>query len=132
MGKTTKNPEEKIRIVLDGLRDEAGLQDQSPKPKNVWDNNPDEVRHKDDKLALQERESSPRELAVTFTDREKHFVSNAIKCIERIPDPIGTEEDYEKAILETMKAINNVRKIKSADTKEIRIRLDWLLMKNPK
>lgn len=58
-------------------RGEAGLEDQSPKPKHVWNRIPDEVRRKVVKLALKETELSPRELAVTFTDREKYFVSEA-------------------------------------------------------
>jgi putative transposase len=53
------------------------LQDQSPKPKHVWNRIPDEVRRKVVKLALKETELSPRELAVTFTDRESYFVSEA-------------------------------------------------------
>lgn len=36
---------------------------------------PDEVRRKVVKLALKETELSPRELAVTFTDKESYFVS---------------------------------------------------------
>ena len=58
-------------------RGEAGLQDRSPKPKHVWNRIPDEVRHKVIQLALKETELSPRELAVTFTDRESYFVSEA-------------------------------------------------------
>jgi len=58
-------------------RGEAGLQDQSPKPKHVWNRIPDEVRRKVVKLALKETELSPRELAVTFTDKESYFVSEA-------------------------------------------------------
>ncbi|SLN71710.1 Integrase core domain protein [Roseovarius litorisediminis] len=58
-------------------RGEAGLADQSPKPKHVWNRIPDEVRRKVVKLALTETELSPRELAVTFTDRESYFVSEA-------------------------------------------------------
>ena len=58
-------------------RGEAGLEDQSPKPKHVWNRIPDEVRRKVVKLALKETELSPRELAVTFTDRERYFVSEA-------------------------------------------------------
>ena len=56
---------------------EAGLEDQSPKPKHVWNRIPDEVRRKVVKLALKETELSPRELAVTFTDTESYFVSEA-------------------------------------------------------
>jgi hypothetical protein len=35
------------------------LQDQSPKPKHVWNRIPDEVRRKVVKLALKETELSP-------------------------------------------------------------------------
>ncbi len=59
------------------LRGEAGLQDQSPKPKHVWNRVPDEVKHKVVNLALKETELSPRELAVTFTDQERYFVSES-------------------------------------------------------
>jgi len=58
-------------------RGEAGLKDQSPKPKHVWNRIPDEMRRKVVKLALKETELSPRELAVTFTDKESYFVSEA-------------------------------------------------------
>ncbi len=58
-------------------RGEAGLTDQSPKPNHVWNRIPDEVRSKVVKLALKETELSPRELAVTFTDTESYFVSEA-------------------------------------------------------
>jgi transposase-like protein len=58
-------------------RGEAGLQDQSPKPKHVWNRIPDKVRRKVVKLALKETELSARELAVTFTDKESYFVSEA-------------------------------------------------------
>lgn len=58
-------------------RGEAGLKDQSPKPKHVWNRIPDEVRRKVVKLALKETELSPRELAVTFTDSKKYFISEA-------------------------------------------------------
>ena len=58
-------------------RGEAGLKDQSPKPKHVWNRIPDEVRRKVVKLALKETELSPRELAVSFTDTKKYFISEA-------------------------------------------------------
>jgi len=58
-------------------RGEAGLQDQSPKPKLVWNRVPAEVKRKVVDLALQETELSPRELAVTFTDQERYFVSES-------------------------------------------------------
>ena len=53
------------------------MQDRPPKPKHVWNRIPDEVRHKVIQLALKETELSPRELAVTFTDTESYFVSEA-------------------------------------------------------
>jgi putative transposase len=53
------------------------LQDQSPRPKQVWNSIPDEVRAEVVKLALQETELPPRELAFTFTDQESYFVSEA-------------------------------------------------------
>ena len=56
-------------------RGEAGLKDQSPGPKHVWNRIPDEVPRKMVKLALKEMELSPRELAVTFKDIESYFVS---------------------------------------------------------
>ena len=58
-------------------RGEAGLQDQSPKPKHVWNRVPDEVKRKVVDFALQETELSSRELAVTFTDQEHYFISES-------------------------------------------------------
>ena len=73
-------------------RGEAGLQDQSPKPKHVWNRVPDEVKRKVVDLALQETELSPRELAVTFTDQERYFVSEStvyrtLKAYDLITSP---------------------------------------------
>ena len=58
-------------------RGQAELRDQSPKPKHVRNRIPDEVRRKVVKLALKETELSPRELSITFTDKESNFVSEA-------------------------------------------------------
>ncbi|MGH1460377.1 MAG: IS3 family transposase [Paracoccaceae bacterium] len=58
-------------------RGEAGLRDRSPKPKHVWNRVPDEVKRKVVDFALKETELSPRELAVTFTDQERYFVSES-------------------------------------------------------
>ena len=58
-------------------RGEASLQDQSPKPKHVWNRVPDEVIRKVVHFALKETELSPRELAITFTDQEGYFVSES-------------------------------------------------------
>ncbi len=55
----------------------AGLEDRSPHPGRVWNRIPDEVRERIVRLALEEPELSPRELATLFTDRERHFVSEA-------------------------------------------------------
>ena len=54
-------------------RGAAGLQDQSPKPKHVWNRIPDGVRRRPVTLALKETALSPRELAVRFTDRESYL-----------------------------------------------------------
>ena len=55
----------------------AGLEDRSPHPGRVWNRIPDEVRKRIVEFALEEPELSPRELATAFTDREKHFISEA-------------------------------------------------------
>ncbi len=47
-----------------------GLEDRSPRPGNVWNRIPDDVRDRIVGLALDEPELSPRELAVRFTDTE--------------------------------------------------------------
>jgi transposase-like protein len=53
------------------------LADLPSRPDRVWNRIPDEVRARIIDLALAETELSPRELAVRFTDRERHFVSEA-------------------------------------------------------
>jgi putative transposase len=53
------------------------LQDQSPKPKHVWNRVPDEFKRKLVDFALQETKLSPRELAVSFTDQKRYFVSES-------------------------------------------------------
>jgi len=53
------------------------LEDRSPCPKRSWNRIPDETREKIVKLALDEPELSPREIAFGFTDKEKSFVSEA-------------------------------------------------------
>jgi transposase-like protein len=79
-------------------RGEAGLQDQSPKPKHVWNRVPDEVKRKVVDFALQETEPSPRELAVTFTDQERYFVSETtvyrvLKAHDLITSPAFISRD---------------------------------------
>ena len=53
------------------------LEDHRPQPKRVWNRIPDEVRQKIIELALEESDLSPREIAVTFTDRERSYISEA-------------------------------------------------------
>ncbi len=53
------------------------LEDRPPRPARVWNSIPEEVRQQVVRLALDEPELSPRELAVRFTDTERYFVSEA-------------------------------------------------------
>jgi putative transposase len=53
------------------------LQDQKPRPERVWNRIPDDIRQRIIELALDEPELSPREIAVSFTDREQSYVSEA-------------------------------------------------------
>jgi len=53
------------------------LEDRSPRPRQVWNRIPDDVREQILELALDEPELSPRELATRFTDLKKYFVSEA-------------------------------------------------------
>ncbi len=62
------------RYVSGGI---DALEDRKPRPKRVWNRIADNVREKVLELALDEAELSPREVAVTFTDRHKTFVSEA-------------------------------------------------------
>src|SRR5262245_35157240 len=56
---------------------QAGLEDRTSGPGRVWNRIPDDVRRQIVDLALDEPELSPRELAVTFTDTNGYFVSEA-------------------------------------------------------
>ena len=62
------------RFLTSGVE---ALEDGRPRPKRVWNRIPDEVRDKIIELALDRPELSPRELAVSFTDAESYFVSEA-------------------------------------------------------
>jgi transposase InsO family protein len=53
------------------------LENRRPRPKRVWNRIADTVREKVLELALDQPELSPREVAVTFTDRHKTFISEA-------------------------------------------------------
>ena len=54
-----------------------GLADRKARPRRVWNRIPDDVRDKVIDLALDQPELSPREVAVTFTDSERIFVSES-------------------------------------------------------
>ena len=53
------------------------LRDRPSKPDRVWNRIGDDMREKIIDLALDKPDFSPRELAVTFTDTESYFVSEA-------------------------------------------------------
>ncbi len=53
------------------------LEDRVSKPLRIWNRIPDDIRDRLVKLALDEPEMSPRELAVHFTDTKKYFVSES-------------------------------------------------------
>ena len=72
--------EEKIRIVLVGLRGEesiAALADRSPRPRSVWNRIPDQVRNDVVDFALDHEDLTPRELTVKYTDEKRSFVSKS-------------------------------------------------------
>ena len=56
---------------------DQGLVDRSSGPSRIWNRIPDDVRRQIVELALERPELSPRELAVTFTDTQGYFVSEA-------------------------------------------------------
>jgi putative transposase len=56
---------------------EAGLEDRRSGSGRVWNRIPNEVRQQVLEMALDQPELSPRELAVTFTDETRYFVSEA-------------------------------------------------------
>ena len=62
------------RLLSGGVE---ALEDRSPRPGRVWNRIPETVRDQIVELALDKPELSPRELAVTFTDTESYFVSEA-------------------------------------------------------
>ena len=53
------------------------LEDKVSRPSKVWNKIPDDIREEIVRLALDEPELSPRELAVKFTDTRFYFVSEA-------------------------------------------------------
>jgi transposase InsO family protein len=53
------------------------LEDRKPQPRQVWNKVPDAIAAAVVDLALAEPELSPRELAVTFTENRRYFLSEA-------------------------------------------------------
>jgi len=53
------------------------LEDRPSRPSRVWNRIPDTIQDRIIKLALEQPELSPRELAVRFTDEAHYFVSEA-------------------------------------------------------
>jgi putative transposase len=62
---------------LDQTGGPEALGDRSPRPHQVWNRLPEEIRSQIIDLALEQPELSPRELAVRFTDERRYFVSEA-------------------------------------------------------
>ena len=56
---------------------DAGLEDRRGGSGRVWNRIPKAVRDQVLEMALDQPELSPRELAVTFTDEKRYFVSEA-------------------------------------------------------
>jgi putative transposase len=59
------------------VRRAEGLEDRIPAPRRIWNKLPAAVTQAVLELALKEPELSPRELAVSFVDRQRYFVSEA-------------------------------------------------------
>ena len=59
------------------VRQDAGLADRSSAPRRVWNKLPAAVTQALLELALNQPELSPRELAVSFVDQQRYFVSEA-------------------------------------------------------
>jgi len=57
--------------------DAQGLEDRTPAPRRVWNKLPTAVTQAVLDLALRESALSPRELAVSFVDQRRYFVSEA-------------------------------------------------------
>jgi putative transposase len=58
-------------------RHAKGLEDRIPAPRRVWNKLPAAVTQAVLELALKAPELSPRELAVSFVDQQRYFVSEA-------------------------------------------------------
>jgi putative transposase len=58
-------------------RGAGALEDGQPAPRRVWNKLPDTVAEAVLELALKEPELSPRELAISFVDQQRYFVSES-------------------------------------------------------
>ena len=67
----------KVRSSQIRINKANALEDRSPRPGWVWNRIPQDVRDRIVEFALEMPELSPRELAVTFTDTQSYFVSEA-------------------------------------------------------
>jgi len=56
---------------------EAGLIDQRPNPRQIWNRIPLQVKQQVVDLALQHPDRSPRQIAWLFTDKEGYFISES-------------------------------------------------------
>ncbi|MBV1917123.1 MAG: helix-turn-helix domain-containing protein [Sphingomonadaceae bacterium] len=56
---------------------EDALEDRRPGPRQAWNRIPEKVQGQILAMALERCDLSPRELAVTFTDERRYFVSEA-------------------------------------------------------
>jgi putative transposase len=65
----------------------ASLEDRSSTPGKVWNKVRDNIRQELVKLALDEPDLSPRELAVKITDEKQYFVSEptVYRVLEQFP-----------------------------------------------
>ncbi len=69
----------------------SGLEDRRCGPSRVWNRIPHGVRQQVIELALERPELSSRELAVTFTDEQGYFISEAsVYRLLKAQDLIGT------------------------------------------
>ena len=81
------------RFLIGGVE---ALEDRSPRPGRVWNRIPEPVRDRVIDLALDRPELSPRELAVTFTDTEGYFVSEA--SVYRLSPAQGRRPDHQPGL----------------------------------
>src|ERR1700693_5823039 len=78
-------------------RGAGALEDGQPAPRRVWNKLPDTVAGAVLELALKEPALSPRELAVSFVDQQRYFVSESsvyrlLKAHELITSPLHPDE----------------------------------------